>query len=366
MAFKPILANVNHCFTFAKNCYMEFSARKIAEFLGGEVVGNPGIIVNSVSKIDDGLPESLTFLANPVYEKYIYETRASVVVVNRSFVPERPVEPVLIKVDDPYGAFAQILELYQNAQGHKTGIDSLAFVSPSAQIGKDVYIGPFAYVGENSMIGNHVQIHPNTHVGDNSSIGNNSIIYSGVKIYHNCEIGSDCVIHAGVVIGSDGFGFAPNTENLYRKIPQLGNVVIEDKVEIGANSTIDRATLGSTIIRKGVKLDNLIQVAHNVEIGENTVIASQSGIAGSTRLGKNCMIGGQVGIIGHLEIADGTKIAAQSGIANSVMLEGQVIQGSPAFKVTDYQKSLVIFRRLPELMKKVEELEKELTLLRKG
>lgn len=345
---------------------MEFSAKRIAEFLGGEVIGYPDVMVNAVSKIDGGIPGSLTFLANPVYEKYIYSTQASVVVVGRNFVPETPISATIIRVDDPYGAFAQVLELYQNAKGRKTGIDSMAFISPSAEIGEDVYIGPFVFIGENARVGNNVQIHPHVHIGDGSRIGDNSLIYSGVKIYHDCSVGNSCVIHSGVIIGSDGFGFAPKSDNNYRKIPQLGNVIIEDEVEIGANTTIDRATLGSTVIHRGVKLDNLIQIAHNVEVGENTVMASQSGIAGSTKVGKNCMIGGQVGIIGHLEIADNVKIAAQSGIANSILQEGQVVQGSPGFKVSDYQKSFVVFKRLPELLRKIEDMEKELIRIRQA
>lgn len=339
---------------------MDFSALKIAEFLGGEVVGNPGVMVNSVSKIDGGTPGSLTFLANPVYEKFIYETRASIVVVGRDFKPERALEPTLVKVDDPYNAFARILELYQNNRDRKCGVDARACISPTARLGQDVYIGPFVYIGDQVVIGKNVQIFPNVHIGDGTVIGQNTVIHPGVQIYHESQIGSDCHIHAGVVIGSDGFGFASNADSNYRKVPQLGNVIIEDNVEIGANTTIDRATLGSTIIRRGVKLDNLIQVAHNVEIGENTVIASQSGIAGSSRIGRDCMIGGQVGIVGHIQIADRVKIAAQSGIGASINEEGAVVQGSPAFKLSDYQKSLVVFRKLPELLKKVEQLEKEL------
>ncbi len=342
---------------------LSVSVKQIAELLNAEVEGNIDIQINNICKIEEGVPNAITFLANPQYEHYIYETRASAVIVSKTFQPQKELKykPTLIRVDQPYQAFAQLLQFYQQyVQQSEKGVESPVFIGENSEYGKDCYIGAFVYIGKKVKIGNHCKIYPNTTIGNNVIIGDNTIIYAGVKIYHDCKIGNNVTIHAGTVIGSDGFGFAPNQENVYNKIPQLGNVVIEDGVEIGANCTIDRATIGSTIIRKGVKLDNLIQVAHNVEIGENTVIASQSGIAGSTKIGKNCMIGGQVGIIGHLKIADGTKIAAQSGIGNNVEEPNSVLQGSPAFNVGEYKRSYVLFKKLPELYQKIQELSKKL------
>jgi UDP-3-O-[3-hydroxymyristoyl] glucosamine N-acyltransferase len=336
---------------------MEFTAAKIAELLGGEVLGNPEITVSTLSRIEEGHPGSLSFLSNPQYTPFIYKTNASVVIVNRDFVPEKPIVSTLIKVDDAYVAFAKLLEFYNTIKNNKSGIEQPSFISPSATVGEGCYIGAFAYVGEGCTIGKNVKIYPHVYVGDNVTIGDNTQLFSGVKVYAECILGSDVTIHAGSIIGGDGFGFAPNSENSYNKIAQIGNVIIEDHVEIGASTTIDRATMGSTIIRKGVKLDNLIQVAHNVEIGENTVIAAQTGIAGSTKIGKNCLIGGQVGIIGHLKIGDNVKIAAQSGIGKNVP-DGQVMQGSPAFGIGDYVRSYAMFRRLPEIASKVNDLEK--------
>jgi UDP-3-O-[3-hydroxymyristoyl] glucosamine N-acyltransferase len=336
---------------------MEFTAAKIAELLGGEVLGNPEITVSTLSKIEEGHPGSLSFLSNPQYTPFIYKTNASIVIVNRDFVPEKPIVSTLIKVDDAYVAFAKLLEFYNTIKNNKSGIEQPSFISPSATVGEGCYIGAFAYVGEGCTIGKNVKIYPHVYVGDNVTIGDNTQLFSGVKVYAECILGSDVTIHAGTIIGGDGFGFAPNSENSYNKIAQIGNVIIEDHVEIGASTTIDRATMGSTIIRKGVKLDNLIQVAHNVEIGENTVIAAQTGIAGSTKIGKNCLIGGQVGIIGHLKIGDNVKIAAQSGIGKNVP-DGQVMQGSPAFGIGDYVRSYAMFRRLPEIASKVNDLEK--------
>ncbi|GAB4206323.1 MAG: UDP-3-O-(3-hydroxymyristoyl)glucosamine N-acyltransferase [Bacteroidia bacterium] len=339
------------------------SARQIAELLNAEIEGNADIPINNICKIEEGVPNAITFLSNPQYEPYIYETKASAVIVSKKFQPQKELKhkPTLIRVDEPYQAFAQLLNFYQEyIKEKKIGEEQPIFKSENVQIGKDCYIGAFVYLGKNVKIGNNTKIYPQAYIGDNVTIGDNTIIYAGVKIYHDCKIGNYVTIHAGTVIGSDGFGFAPNQNNVYSKIPQLGNVVVEDHVEIGANCTIDRATIGSTIIRKGVKLDNLIQIAHNVEIGENTVIASQSGVAGSTKIGKNCMIGGQVGIIGHLKIANGTKIAAQSGIGNNIEEENTVLQGSPAFHVGDYQRSYVIFRKLPELYKKIQELSQKI------
>lgn len=327
---------------------MEFTAKKIAEWLEGEVVGDENATVNTLAKIEEGTPGSLSFLANLQYASYLYTTKASIVIVNKSFFPEQEVAATLVKVADAYGAFAQLLELYNTLKNNKTGIEQPSFVAPTATLGTDVYVGAFAYLGERVKVGNNVKIHPHVFVGDDVVIADNTTLHAGVKVYAECKIGANCTLHGGVIIGADGFGFAPNSENSYNKVAQIGNVILEDHVEVGANTTIDRATLGSTIIRKGVKLDNLIQIAHNVEIGENTVIAAQSGVAGSTKIGKNCMIGGQVGIIGHLKIGDGVKIAAQSGIGKSIA-DGEVVQGSPAFAYGDYTRSYALFRKLPQL-----------------
>lgn len=339
------------------------SVKQIGELLGAEIEGDENIYINKICKIEEGVPNAITFLANPQYEPYIYETRASAVIVSKDFKPQKDLKykPTLIRVEQPYQAFAQLMNFYQEyIKVNKVGEESPVFKGENVSIGKDCYIGAFVYLGNNVIIGDNTKIYPHTYIGDNVTVGANTTIYAGVKIYKDCKIGKSVTIHAGTVIGSDGFGFAPNQDNVYSKIPQLGNVIIEDNVEIGANCTIDRATIGSTIIHKGVKLDNLIQVAHNVEIGENTVIASQSGIAGSTKIGKNCMIGGQVGIIGHLKIADGTKIAAQSGIGSSIEEPNTIVQGSPAFSVSDYQRSYVVFKKLPEVYKKIQEISKKI------
>lgn len=342
---------------------MEFSAEQIAGLLGGTVEGNAKVTVNNLSKIEEGKPQTLSFLANPQYTPYIYDTDASVVVVNKSLVLDKPVKETctLIRVEDAYGSFAKLLEIYQGLKGSKKGIEQPSFIHPTAKIGADCYVGAFAYIGENAVIGNGAQIYPQAYVGDNVKIGEGTVLYSGVKIYHDCVVGNKCTIHASTVIGSDGFGFAPNNGETFSKVPQIGNVIIEDHVEIGSNTSVDRATLGSTIIRKGVKLDNLIQIAHNVEIGENTVIAGQTGVAGSTKVGKNCMIAAQVGIIGHIKIADGVKIAGQSGIGNSIEQEGEIVQGSPAFSIGDYKRSYVLFRSLPKLSDKIREIEKKIS-----
>lgn len=334
---------------------MEFSAQQIANLLGGEVEGDAEARVSSLSKIEEGTPGSLSFLANPQYTPYIYDTKASAVIVNQSFQAERKVNTTLIRVPDAYQAFAQLLEVYNQLKYSKTGIEQPTFISESAEIGEGVYIGAFAYIGDNVKIGSNVKIFPHTFVGDGVTIGNNSMLFAGVKIYADCRIGNDVTLHSGVVVGGDGFGFAPNQENSYNKVAQIGNVIIEDHVEVGANTTIDRATLGSTVIRKGVKLDNLIQIAHNVEIGENTVIAAQTGIAGSTKIGRNCMIGGQVGIVGHLKIGDNVKIAAQSGIGGNLE-DNAVVQGSPAFSLSDYRRSYVYFKKLPQLADDIKNL----------
>ncbi len=338
---------------------MEYTAQEIANILKGEVEGDPETKVNGFSKIDEGQKGTISFIANPKYNKYISNTDASVVLVNKDFSTDGPVNSTLIKVDDAYTAFAKLLTLQDNHDIPDTGISNSAKIKSSATLGDNVSLNEHVYIGENATIEDDVKILPNCYIGDNVTVKKGTILYPDVKVYHSCIIGAKCIIHAGVVIGSDGFGFAPQSNNQYDKIPQVGNVIIEDKVEIGANTCIDRATIGSTIIRKGVKLDNLIQIAHNVEIGENTVIAAQTGIAGSTKIGKDCMIGGQVGIVGHLKIGDRVRIAAQSGISSHVKND-MVIQGSPAFDFGKYQKSYVLFRKLPDLYQKINELESEL------
>ena len=348
-----------------KNTIMEFTAATIAGFLKGEIEGNPDIKVNTVAKIEEGQTGALSFLANPKYEHYLYTTRSSVVLVNRSFEPSAKVEATLIRVENAYEAFASLLRLVDQARPRKKGIHATAIIENTAKVGSDVYIGPYSYIGENCIIGNNCSVYPHVYIGDNTTLGENCIINPGVKIYHDCIIGEGCIIHAGTVIGGDGFGFAPQSEDEYMKIPQLGNVIIEDHVEIGANVTIDRATMGSTIIRKGVKLDNLIMIGHNVEVGENTVMAAQTGIAGSTKIGKNCMFGGQVGIAGHIKIANGTKIGAQGGILGGVKEENTIILGSPAINYKQYFKSSVIFKNLPELKTKIDKLEREVESLKK-
>jgi len=344
---------------------MEFNATTIAGFLKGEIEGDPGATVNTVAKIEEGTPGALSFLANPKYEHYLYTTKSSIVLVNRNFVASARVEATLIRVDNAYDAFASLLQLVDKARPRKKGIHPSALIEPTATIGSDVYIGPFTYIGDNCIIGDECAIYPHVYVGDNTRIGRNCTINPGVRIYHECVVGEYCIIHAGTVIGSDGFGFAPQSESEFMKIPQLGNVVIEDHVEIGANVAIDRATMGSTVIRKGVKLDNLIQIGHNVEVGENTVMAGQTGIAGSSKIGKNCMFGGQVGIAGHLKVADGVKIGAQSGISGDIRKENAVLLGYPAIDLRDFFRSSVIFKRLPDLSLKVEKLEKEMERLKK-
>jgi len=342
---------------------MEFSAHQIAELLNGTVEGDSDIKVNKLSKIEEGELNSISFLANPAYQEYLYDTNASIVIINKDFELERSVKKTctLIRVDNAYECFAKVLETYSaQTKKEKKGIEESAVVSKSASVGENVYIGGNAYIGENVKIGNNVKIFPTVFIGDDTVIGDNTIIHAGVKIHHECLIGASCTFHSGVIIGADGFGFAPNSENNYNKIPQIGNVIIEDHVEIGANTCVDRATMGSTIIKKGVKLDNLIQIGHNVVVGDNTVIVSQTGIAGSTKIGKNCMIGGQVGIVGHLNIADGVKIAAQSGVGSSITEEGMIVQGSPAYSIGDYKRSYVGFRKLPEIMERLKDLENKI------
>lgn len=333
--------------------------------VGGTIIGDPDAEVHKLAKIEEGEPGAISFLANPKYTPYIYKTLASVVIVANDFKPEEEVSCTLIKVEDPYGAFANLLEQYNHLRQNLKGISSLAFIHKEAVISEESYVGEFAWIGPGSEIGEGSKVHPHAYIGENVKLGRGCIIYPGARIYPDCVIGDNCTIHAGAVIGADGFGFAPQDDNNYRKVAQIGNVVLENNVEIGANTTIDRATLGSTVIREGVKLDNLIQVAHNVEIGKNTVIAAQSGIAGSTKIGKNCMFAGQVGITGHITVADDVKIAAQSGISGQVRKEGAIIMGSPAFDHASYRKSYIYFRKLPDLVDKIESLEKQILELKK-
>ncbi len=341
---------------------MEFTALQIAGLINGIVEGDPETKVSTIAKIEEGQSNSLSFLANPKYNPYIYTTKSAIVIVNSDFKAEKKV-PTLIRVPDAYAAFAKLLEIYQNMQQHKTGISSLAFIADGAQLGTDVYLGEFSYVGLNTKVGDMSKIYPQVYIGDNCSIGENAVIYPGAKLYSGTVVGHNCIIHAGAVLGSDGFGFAPQADNQYKKVPQTGNVVLEDHVEIGANTTIDRATLGSTIIRRGVKLDNLIQVAHNVDIGENTVMAAQTGISGSAKIGSNCMFGGQVGLAGHISIANGVKINAQSGVPSSLKEENQVYMGSPVMPMKEYLRSVIHLRQFDKLSKRIQELENKVKKL---
>ena len=341
---------------------MKFTANQIAEMLNGVVEGDPTITLNQLTKIEEGCTHSLSFLSNPKYNEYLYETKSSAVIVNNSFVPEKKVDATLIKVEDAYASFAQLLRIIEDLQKKKSGIEKLSFIHETAEVGEGAYIGAFAYIGENVKIGRNVKIYPHCYIGDNVRIDDNCSLFSGVKIYHDCEVEQNTSIHAGAVIGGDGFGFAPNTGNTYDKIPQIGNVIIKEGVEIGANTCIDRATMGSTIIHKGVKLDNMIQVAHNVEIGENTVIASHTAIAGSSKVGENCMIGGQVAIAGHLTVANNVKVAGKTGIAKDIKEDGKVLQGPLAFDLKDFQRSYMYFRQLPQWAKRIDELEKKMTV----
>lgn len=336
---------------------MKFTAAQIAGILEGEVVGNPNAEVYKLAKIEDGTDGSLTFLANPKYNNYIYSTQATVTIVNHTFEPEQELHTTLIKVEDAYHSFSKLLEYYNQVKLMKSGIEQPSVLSENVTYGPDLYLGSFCYIGKNTTIGKNVKIYPNSFIGDNVTIGDNCIFFAGVRIYSETEIGNNCIIHSGTIIGSDGFGFAPQEDGTFSKVPQIGNVIIEDDVEIGACTTVDRATLGSTIIRKGVKLDNHIQVAHNVEIGENTVIAAQTGIAGTTKIGKNGLIGGQVGFAGHLVIGDNVKIQAQSGIGKNLG-DGEVVQGSPAFNYGDFAKSFVHFKNLPRIVADLEVLKK--------
>ena len=340
---------------------MEFTATQIANVLQGEIIGDENIIVSTLAKIEEGKKGAISFLSNAKYTNFIYTTKASIVIVNTDFVAEKPITATLIKVADAYQAFTQLLSYYDQAKLEKFGIDKMSVISESASIGKQPYIGAFSFIGDNVNIGDNVKIFPQVYIGDNVSIGNNVVLYAGTKIYADCVIGDNVIMHAGVIIGSDGFGFAPAGEE-YNKVPQIGNVIIGKDVEIGASTTIDRATLGSTVLGDGVKLDNLIQIAHNVTIGNNTVIAALTGIAGSTKIGSNCIIGGQVGIAGHLSIGNNVKIQAQSGIGKRLK-DGAVVQGSPAFSYTDWNRSYVYFKNFP---KTIRNIENQLTDLKKS
>ena len=342
---------------------MNFTAKQVAEFLNGEVVGNEDVTVSNISKIEEGKPGTLSFLGNPKYEKFIYSTNASIVLVNKDFSPSNTISATLIKVDNAYEAFASLLGLYDQAIKNKEGISSNVSIGNGTDIGNLSYLGDFSVIGDNVTIGKGTKIYPQVYIGDNVTIGENVVLYPGVKVYHSCVVGNNCILHSGCVIGADGFGFAPQSDNNYKKVPQVGIVVLEDNVEIGANTTIDRATLGSTVIKKGVKIDNLVQIAHNVEVNENTVIAAQSGVSGSTKIGKNVMIAGQVGFAGHLTIGDGAKFAAQSGIANNIKAN-TVNQGAPAYNYRDYQKSYIYFKKLPETNDRITKLEQEIKELK--
>jgi UDP-3-O-[3-hydroxymyristoyl] glucosamine N-acyltransferase len=345
---------------------MEFSAEQIAGILNGEIVGNPQVTVNALAKIEEGHSGALSFLSNPKYEEYIYKTASSVCIVNKTFEPSKslPETLTLVKVEDAYACFAKLLEVYSQMNKKQPKIEHPSFISSTAIMGEGLYLGAFAYVGDNAKIGSNVSIYPNAYIGENVVIGDGTVVYPGATIYAECKIGSNCIIHAGVIIGADGFGFAPDENGEYQKVPQIGNVILEDNVEVGSNTTIDRATMGSTIIRRGVKIDNLCQIAHNVDVGRNTAMAAQVGIAGSAKIGEHVMIGGQAGIGGHLQIADGTKIVAQSGIPSSVK-KADTLMGSPGISINDFKKSYFGFRKLPYILTKLQELDKKIKELTK-
>ncbi len=339
---------------------MNFNAKEIAEFLKGEVIGDGEVKVSNVSKIEEGKPGTLAFLATLKYENYIYNTKASIVLVNRDFVPKEKINSTLIKVDDAYQAFASLLDLYEQSKMLvKAGIEQPSFIDESTIYGENIYVGAFAYIGKNTKIGKNVKVYPQVHIGDNVTIGDNCTLYAGVKIYDDVVIGNNCILHANAVIGADGFGFAPQEDGTYNKIPQIGNVILEDNVDVGANSTIDCGTMGSTIIRKGAKIDNLVQIGHNCDVGENTVIAAQTGLAGTTKVGKNCKFAGQVGLAGHLTIGDNVIIGAKSGVPKSVK-SNKIIFGSPAYDIKDAMKSMSIYKNLPKLRQEVIQLQKEM------
>ncbi len=344
---------------------MQFTAAQIADLLEGEIDGDPQVLVSDLAKIEEGRTGTLTFLANPKYTEYIYTTKATIAIVDKGFKPTQSIPKglTLIRVEDARRAFSVLLEAQNQLRYDKQGVEQPSFVSPSARIGKAVYIGAFSYIGENVVLEDGAKVFPNCYIGDHCHIGSGTRIHAGVKLYDRSNIGARCIIHSGVVIGADGFGFVHDKNGVYEKVPQVGNVVIEDDVEIGANTTIDRATMGSTVIRQGTKLDNLIQLGHNVEVGRHSVIVAQAGVAGSSKVGDHCQIGGQVGIAGHLQIGDRARIAAQSGIGANVEA-GATVQGSPAFSIGDYKRSYVLYRSLPDLKKRINELERELSAMK--
>lgn len=342
---------------------MEFSAKQIAEFIQGTIVGDENATVHTFAKIEEGMPGAISFLSNPKYTHYIYDTQSSIVLVNKDFEPEKEIKATLIKVDNAYESLAKLLNLYEMSKPKKTGVDPLAYIAPTAKIGKDVYIAPFACVGDNAEIGDNTSLHPHATVGSGAKIGNNCILYPHATVYHDCRVGNNCTLHAGSVVGADGFGFAPSPEG-YEKIPQIGITILEDNVEIGANTCIDRATMGATVIRKGVKLDNLIQIAHNVEVGSHTVMASQVGVAGSTKIGEWCMFGGQVGVAGHITVGNRVNMGAQSGVNGSVK-DGKVLIGTPPIEFKNYFKSSAVFKKLPDMYLELANLKKELEELKK-
>ena len=341
---------------------MEFSAKQIAAFVQGEIVGDENATVHTFAKIEEGVPGALSFLSNPKYTPYIYETKSSIVLVNKDFIPEQPINATLIKVNNAYESLAKLMTLYEQSHPKRVGIDPLAYVAPTAQIGKDVYLAPFACVGDGAIVGDGTELHPHATVGRNAKVGANCILYAHATVYHDCIVGNNCIMHAGSVVGADGFGFAPTPDG-YEKIPQIGIAILEDNVEIGANTCIDRATMGATIIHKGVKLDNLVQIAHNVEVGANTVMASQVGVAGSTKVGEWCMFGGQVGVAGHITIGDKVNLGAQSGVPGSIKANQQLI-GTPPMEMKPYFKSQAVFRKLPDMYKEIDALRKELNELK--
>lgn len=342
---------------------MKFKVGEIAAMIGAKVEGDPELVIHALAKIEEGGPGSITFLANPKYETFVYSSQSSAIIVAEDFAPREAVQATLLRAKDPYMAFASLLQRFMAFVQNKSGIEQPSFISPTAEIGKDVYIGAFAYIGHGAKVGDGAKVYPHAYVGDYASVGEGSTLYANVSVYYGCRIGKRCIVHSGAVIGSDGFGFAPKPDGQFQKIPQTGIVRLEDDVEIGAGTTIDRATLGETLIRRGAKLDNLIQVAHNVEIGENTVIAAQAGISGSTKIGNGCMIGGQVGIVGHIKLADGTKIGAQSGVSKSVEEPHKALRGSPAQDYKLQLRSEAVFRNLDSLDKRLHQLEKDIAKL---
>lgn len=336
---------------------MQFTAKQIAGILNGQIEGDQDAVITKLAKIEEGVPGSISFLANPLYTPYLYTTKASIVIIQKDYVLTGPISTTLIRVESAEAAFAKLLEMYNQVKLNKTGISKLSFISESATVGSNIYAGEFSFVGENAVIGNHVKIYPQVYIGDNAVIGDNTTLFAGVKIYSETVIGKNCIIHSGTVIGSDGFRF--NLQDGHKKVPQIGNVIIEDDVELGANCAIDRATLGSTILHKGVKFDNLVHIGHNVEIGEHTYFAATGVVGGSTKIGKNCMISGHVGMVGHLEIADNTTLTAQAGVSKSITKKGETLMGSPAFEISKYRKAYIHFRNLDSIVQRIDKLEKK-------